>query len=274
MWALAACSPAPPPPPVAVPPPAAPADTASVPRADARPARGAATIACGKSACDAATQVCCDLDELAACAERILPVHGEDAGKRYAAQIAACGEEAHSVRLCDDSSDCEPGSVCCSDSIGGGASLVYCKPLPEDGASPCQWREVCNAGAPCGLPDSICRDGSCVREAALIGCGHAGKCQANEAVCCQRQSAAPACTTESECLGTGRMIGCAGPRSCLRGERCCESAMGAYCAGECINARVVCDTAKDCEPALFGHKLKGCQADADSAAPWVKACQY
>lgn len=254
----AACGspPAPKPPAVHVEPGAAQPDTVAAPVPGQNPSTN--RIACGSHTCNASTEVCCSFSDDYGCAPRVWTVPGDSAEDRLAPLIDSCKRAVHSeysfdfVGMCDDSTDCPAGQVCCSQWLWSGAGTFECKNASPDGASACDFHEPCVDGS-CATRGTTCVNGECRKAGAKVRCAGV-VCGDDAPICCLRDfNGTPKC--ERDCRAAdpeSRAVDyeCSSSAGCPAGATCQAGMFGSFCASlvDTANAVTLCESDSDCPP--------------------------
>lgn len=239
---------------VVAPGPAAPAQEPEPTDPAANPSTN--RIQCGNEVCDATSQMCCGFSGERGCAERVKVGPGTIDPQVVEPLIASCQNNVKSrysfdsLWLCDDSTDCPDGFVCCSQWLWSGADMLACIPASERGDLVCDYHERC-AGETCRTRDTHCVKNECRRKDVRVVC--AGKpCDKNAPVCCQRGLESPP-TCEPACEATGEEdrafeFVCSDSSHCPPGATCQAGMFGSYCATQVdtANALVLCASDNDC----------------------------
>ena len=233
-------------------------------------------IQCGKEVCDASSHVCCGFSTDYGCAPRKSAVSGPNAEDRFLPSINSCKENVASeysfdeLYLCDDSTDCPEGQVCCSQWLWSGAGLLACLPASEAGDQVCDYHERC-AGDTCRTRDTHCVKNECHRVDALVTCSGVA-CSGDRPVCCQRGFQTPP-TCERDCEPASEEdrvfeFECSRSEHCPPGAWCQSGMFGSYCAKsiDFANAVMLCESDGDCMP-------DGCEWLGKKAPPTCKLGQ-
>lgn len=213
------------------------------------------SIACGDTPCLTETQVCCGFSDERQCAPRAPLGDAPEVEARHVQAVGSCEAASKSelslthIALCDDSSDCDRGEVCCSQWLAGGTTLYTCIPA-KAGSLACDYQERCD-GDTCRTANTECNAGECRSRGAQVKC--AGTvCGGAAPVCCQRElGEAPrceaSCAPQSEAEPAYEFV-CSASSGCPAGASCQTGMLGSYCAGlvDGANAVVLCETTADC----------------------------
>lgn len=239
---------------VVAPSPAAPTTEAEVDVVAANPSTN--RIQCGDEICDATKQVCCGFSGERGCAERVQVGPGKIDPQLVQPLVASCQNSVDSqysfdsLWLCDDSTDCPEGFVCCSQWLWGGADMLACLPASESGEQVCDYHERC-AGETCRTRDTRCVKNECRREGVQVLCAGT-PCTASAPVCCQRGfEAPPSCEASCEPANEDERVFefvCSDSSHCPSGATCQAGMFGSYCATQIdvANALVLCSSDEDC----------------------------
>lgn len=213
-------------------------------------------IRCGDAVCDAATHVCCGFSSDYGCAKRVPIGTGKVDQEKAAPLIESCEQSVESqysfdtLILCDDSTDCADGQVCCSQWLWSGAALLACVPSSASGELVCDFNERCE-GETCRTADTHCVKGECRRKDVHVSC--AGKrCGGSAPTCCHHVlDAAPTCESKCEPRNEDDRVAefeCSDSSHCPPGATCQSGMFGSYCATliDGANALVLCASDGDC----------------------------
>lgn len=215
-------------------------------------------IECGKESCDATRQACCVFGDTYGCAPLKPMGSGPNAEDRFGAMINSCKENVQSeysfdsLLLCDDSTDCPTGQVCCSQWLWSGAGLLACLPASAAGDQVCDYHERCSEDT-CRTRDTHCVKNECRRVDALATCNGVA-CTAEKPVCCQRGfQTAPTCERDCEPASEEDRVfefECSRSGHCPAGAWCMSGMFGSYCAKSVDygNAVMLCESDGDCAP--------------------------
>ena len=224
-------------------------------------------IRCGRTSCRAGTEVCCDHGtKKARCLDRRPgpevfyfkdEVYTRDLWG-WRRSDPRCGQSAD---YCDGSDDCPDGQRCCLDEK---VSVQRC--IAGKGARQvCPQFEICTAGSPCRTPNTVCREGRCVKADPVLSCGDK-TCEGDTPICCFAGEALDGALVKPgpggwdpgffSCVaadaacppgrsGALRRLECMNRSDCLSGDHCCaEGWAGTRCTGQCVDR--VCRGAGDC----------------------------
>jgi hypothetical protein len=248
-----------------------PLETTGAPRgARSDPAR----FRCGDSSCRSAKETCCSAGDKAVCLASSANDGPVGAVGYLKTQWEACEGAAKSlgrsmtrIDRCDESSDCQAGTICCEQFLFSGGEMNECEPAPSSGKTPCNYGERCIEDATCRLPGTRCIEGYCQKSVVDLRCDQA-TCSGSTPVCCNKPSgcqAASACPSESR-------IRCTKNADCLAGQTCSVHGSATECTGLVIPTGLepVCTRNADCRDACPDGKPARCQA---SSVAWLKSCQ-
>jgi hypothetical protein len=213
-------------------------------------------IECGKEVCDASRQICCGFSADYGCAPRKPEGPGEGP-ERMQPLINSCQENVQSqysfdaVFLCDDSTDCPTGQVCCSQWLWSGAGMFACVPASDTGNLVCDFHERC-AGDTCRTRDTHCVKKECRRIGVQVTCN--GVTCDKDTICCQRSlEKPPSCERTCEPANQDDRVfefECSKTDHCPPGAFCQAGMLGSYCSKsiDTANAVVLCESDADCAP--------------------------
>ncbi len=203
-------------------------------------------VACGSQTCDLAVAYCALKGEDSEAVWTCVPKGQDFDPERMDSRTL----------LCDDASDCGPGTVCCMQAGGGGEPYVECAPPP------CSVVQVCIPNGPCPSGQRCVKDGtfgtgnSCQPADPGASCGPK-RCSGARPICCWTASARTGtCVASSEeCPGDREgdrlPYGCGSKADC--GGYFCLFHMfeGAWCSGgDVLYDGAMCHTVADC-PEIF-----------------------
>ena len=239
---------------VVAPSPAAPTQEPAPVEPTANPSTN--RIQCGDEVCDATTQICCGFSGERGCAKRLPIGPGKIDLPVVQPLIEGCNDTVDSqysfdsLWLCDDSTDCPNGSVCCSQWLWSGADMLACIPASDTGELVCDYSERCD-GNTCRTRDTHCVKRACQRQNVRVSC--AGKlCDERAPICCQRGfEAPPSCAASCEPANEDERVfefECSDSSHCPPGATCQAGMFGSYCAKQidAANALVLCASDDDC----------------------------
>lgn len=218
-----------------------------------------ATIACGKTACRAGSEVCCTFASTHWCAK--LSSSNQDLRTLGTACIPPPGVKSETddnsdveFATCDDSDDCASGQRCCL--FGGFYDAPYMSVCTRKG-------DDCNA--------ELCRPGTC--RGRLHQCrrerGQRARCvsgtplRCGRTVCSDRKWVCRTTAKDARCATlkdakTEMAWQCIRPGDCPRGTKCCVEGNQAECNQNCDywGGTNACDTDADCPPVIIMGKRK------------------
>ncbi len=214
-------------------------------------------IRCGTATCDATDQVCCNIGDVEDCAPRVHENPGQSSAERVEPLVKSCQLHVQSqfsldaVILCDDSTDCPDGYVCCSQWLWSGAALLACVPASPSGSLVCDFHERC-VHETCRTRGTHCVRSECRLADGQVACGSA-KCGPGT-TCCQRGfESAPVCEPSCEPANDDERVfefECSRSQHCPPGATCQAGLFGSYCSGlvDTANAVTLCESDDDCAP--------------------------
>ena len=237
-------------------------------------------VACGGTrSCDTAAEVCCSQGSgTYACAPRQPladaagvtapptlpggPPSGDLSGL-LGANIEACKRALSSdtvtgVLLCDDSTDCRQGEVCCGQWLWSGAGARVCVPGSATGESVCDFGESCVAET-CVTRGTRCVDGGCRLATAKVRCGGV-VCGEDAPVCCSQNFEAPACARDCKAPNEdarATVYECSGLASCAPGEWCNGQMFSSHC-GRLTGETILCESPSECPSDFCRGKPPSC----------------
>jgi hypothetical protein len=237
-------------------------------------------VACGGArSCDTASEVCClQGSETYACAPRQPlsdaagvtapptlpggPPSGDLSGL-LGANIEACkralsSDTLNGVLLCDDSTDCPQGQVCCGQWLWSGAGARVCVPGSATGDSVCDFGESC-VGETCVTRGTRCVDGGCRLANAKVRCGGV-VCGEDAPVCCSQNFQTPTCVRDCKAPNEdarATVYECSGLASCAPGEWCNGEMFSSHC-GRLTGETILCESPSECPPNFCRGKAPSC----------------
>lgn len=249
--------------------------------AAARPRSDPKTFACGHGTCASGAETCCQASDEGACIATLKDgPHGQIGF--FKDQWEACDKaklpySLSGISRCDESVDCSGNEICCEQFLFSGGSVNLCEAPNKNGATPCEFGEVCIEGSPCRIPGTACVRGYCQKPVENLRCTGSDVCGDGQSCCGEPL----ACKPHAECQPREPRISCTKPSDCIKGQTCVlESERSAYCTGlvdritpgwwEMRGLQTVCEKSSDCVGVC---QTKGQRMHCkDSAIYKMKAC--